>query len=82
MTMGQGGSNKATDAKKGMNATEVLTLANDIREIGRNEESHAIPSRAKATTPFQYLEYVAGGITHVGETKVATAAADTHPASA
>jgi hypothetical protein len=56
MAMGHGGSNNAMDAKKGIKATDVLTLANEIREIGRNEESQAIPRRANATSPFQYFE--------------------------
>src|SRR6266536_1403710 len=55
-----------TDARRGMKATELRTFAVEIRVIGRNEESQAIPNSAKATRPFQYLEFAGLGMTHSG----------------
>src|SRR5574341_2262550 len=43
-----------TEARKGMKATELLTFANEILS---EEVSHAIPNRAKATTPFRSEEH-------------------------
>src|SRR5256885_11252342 len=48
--IGQGWPRTATEAKNGMNPTEVFTLANGIR---KKNESLTIPSSAKAARAFQ-----------------------------
>src|SRR3989442_5865149 len=73
MIVGHGWPKRATLARKGMNATELLSLAKETRAIGRNDESHAIARRAKATSPFQYLELTTVGICHSGMTSTASA---------
>src|SRR5881396_2179277 len=55
-----------TDARRGMKATELRTFAAEILVIGRNDESQAIPSSAKATRPFQYLEFSGLSVIHSG----------------
>src|SRR5256885_13794098 len=73
MIVGHGWPKRVTVARKGMNATELLSLAKETRAIGRNDESHAIARRAKATSPFQYLELTTVGICHSGMTSTASA---------
>ena len=63
-TMGHGWAKSSTDAINGIKATDVPSRANDILDIGKNDESHAIPSNPNAMRPFQYVELVVGGTYH------------------
>src|SRR2546422_3579688 len=75
--VGHGCQNRPTDARNGMNATELLSLAKGTRAIGRNEESHPIPRSAKATRAFQYLESAVAGTCHSGPSSTASAPVET-----
>jgi hypothetical protein len=48
--MGHGRSNSVAEASKGTKATELLTLANEIRT---KDVSHRIPKTVNAMIPFQ-----------------------------
>src|SRR2546426_5506240 len=52
-SIGQGWPRIATEAKKGMNPTEVFTFANGMR---KKNESLTIPSNANAARAFQKRE--------------------------
>jgi|SRR6267378_5006837 len=53
ITIGQGGANNIADAKNGMKTTDEPMRALEIRALGRNDESLAIPRTAKAIRAFQ-----------------------------
>src|SRR3989442_8286101 len=75
--VGHGCPNRPTDARNGMNATELLSLAKGTRAIGRNDESHTIPRSAKATRAFQYLESAVAGTGHSRTNSTASAPVET-----
>jgi hypothetical protein len=62
MTIGHGGANNKTEARNGIKTTDEPTLACEMRGTGRNAESLAIPSTAKATRAFQNDESAIGGM--------------------
>src|SRR5690349_11079910 len=61
ITIGHGWPKSTTDARKGMNPTEVLTLAKGIL---KKNESLTMPSRANAAKPFQKREGNGPGSCH------------------
>jgi hypothetical protein len=65
-----------TDAMNGTNATDVPTRANEIRERGKKEESHAIPRRVNATNPFQNALLEVDGMNHSSDHSNKNAAAE------
>src|SRR5947207_1952022 len=62
ITIGHGGANNSTDARKGMKTTEEPRWA--WRGTGRNAESLATPSNVNATNAFQNDVFEIGGTDH------------------
>src|SRR5256885_12838357 len=76
ISIGHGWPRIATDARKGMNPTEVLTFANGIL---KKKESLTMPRRAKAAKAFQKREGKGSMGCHSGRNRSAPEARVTAP---
>src|SRR5881296_2394654 len=74
INIGQGCGNRATDAMKVTNDTEVRTFATGI--VNEND-SLTIPSMTKAAMAFQNLDGNSVGISHSGSASTQSVATDT-----
>src|SRR6267378_5408272 len=76
INIGQGCWNSTTEASSGINATELRTFADVIREIGRKLESQITASIENATRPFQYDDCNEPGMAQSGRNRTTPASAD------
>ena len=70
-----------TEAINGMKATDEPTRAKEMRESGKNDESHAMPKTANAIIPFQNWETERGGAYHSSAQSKTSAATEIPPSS-